>query len=73
MLNDMQIFYDALKRYAEQRRAFVAIIHDPNYRTPEKKKPSAMEKRDAELMAERCEMLVEAAREKMDSPIIVLQ
>ncbi len=72
MLKDEQILYDALKRYAGQRRAFIAAINDPNYRTPEGKKPSAMEKQDAERMADRCDLLVEAAREKMDSPIIVL-
>ncbi len=72
MLTEPEIFYDALSRYAKMRRDFATAMHDPNFRMPTGKKPSSAEKREEQNMAERCEMLAERAREKMESPIILV-
>ncbi len=72
MLTDIQIFYDALSRYAKIRRDFATAMDDENFRMPSGKKPSSAEKREEKGMAERCEMLAERAKEKMESPIIVV-
>ena len=73
MLKDEQILYDALARYAEARAKFAQIIQLDIYRTPEGEKPAQAEIDDAIAMAEQCARLADRAKEKMDSPIIILQ
>ncbi len=72
MLTEVQIFYDALSRYAKLRRDFATAMENQNFRMPTGKKPSSAEKLEEKNMADRCEMLAERAKEKMDSPIILV-
>jgi len=73
MLKDEQILYDALQRYALVRRQFAEAITSPDARKPDGKKFSQEDIADEIAMADQCDRLTARAKEKMDSPIVLLQ
>ena len=73
MITDEEIIYDALRRYAEQRNDFVEKMAQPEYLKPDGEKPNPMEINDALVLAGQCNRLVKYAKEKLQSPIILVQ
>ena len=73
MITDEEIIYDALLRYAGQRNEFVEKMAQPDYLKPDGKKPNPIEINDALVIAGQCNRLVEYAKEKLESPIILVQ
>ncbi len=73
MLKDEEILFEALEMYASGWRLFYEHISKPGIKDPEGNEPTQIQIDEAEDMADQCEALAARAKEKMDSPIIVLQ
>ena len=73
MLKDEEILFEALEQYAAGWRNFFVHISHPDTTDPDGNSPTQVQIDEAEDMADQCEVLAERAKEKMDSPIIILQ
>ncbi len=73
MITDEQIVYDALRRYAEQRKSFAESMSHKNFRKPDGEKPTKQDIKEAAATALQCIRLRDYALEKTESPIIQLQ
>ena len=73
MLKDEEILFEALSQYAGYWRHLSGLISHPNAKDPDGNSPTQVQIDEAEDMADQCEVLAERAKEKMDSPIIILQ
>jgi hypothetical protein len=70
---DEEMVLEALAMYAARRHAYAQQIADPQYIMANGEPPTAKEIKFARKCAQQAERLVGYAREKVESPIIVLQ
>lgn len=70
---DEEMVYEALELYAARREAFAKQIADPEYEKADGSKATEEEIAFAMSCAEQAKRLVKYAREKVESPIIVMQ
>jgi hypothetical protein len=73
MMSDVEILAEALAQYAANWREFATYIRKPDAQTPDGTAPTDIMMNDADEMADQCEVLAARAREKVESPIILLQ
>ena len=73
VLKDEEILYTALDQYAANWRGFASYLRTPGAKTPDGEPPTEIMMDEAQDMADRAEILAARAKEKVDSPIIILQ
>jgi hypothetical protein len=73
MMNDPEILAEALDQYAAHWREFAQYIRQPDATSPDGNRPTDVMMDEADEMADQCEKLAARAKEKVDSPIILLQ
>jgi hypothetical protein len=72
-MTDPEILATALAQYAANWRGFAQYIRQPDATAPDGNAPTDVMMDEAEEMADQCEVLAERAKEKVESPIILLQ
>ena len=73
MISDEEIVYDALRRYTVQRQTFAVAIAKPDFKLANGEAPTSDDISLAIATAQQCERLEAYAKEKVESPIILVQ
>jgi len=73
MITDEDIVYDALRRYTAWRQDFALQIHQPGAEKSDGTLYTDEEKSLAIQLAKQCDRLTQYAKEKVESPIILMQ
>ena len=73
MIKDEEIIYDAMRRYTAERQAFARYVHQKDATKQDGTAFSDEEKAHALALARQCQRITDYAKEKVESPIVLLQ
>ena len=73
MITDQEMVFDALRRYAAWRTTFAEEISTEGYKYASGDEPAPEDIAFAIALAEQANRLATYAKEKMESPVIVMQ
>ena len=73
MISDEEMVFDALRRHAAWRQQFAEAIAHKDFLKEDGTKPTKEEKMLAFQLSQQANRLAEYAKEKVDSPIIMVQ